>query len=193
MKKSKVLFAVCLMLMTSTVFAQSEDAWKGVRVAYNIFDTNVEGSDAVMALSAGYVHSFAVSQNIPLFVEAGANLFWVNGDVADGNKLQMWAVELPVNFGYKWNINDDWSIFPYAGATFRGYFSGKLKAGGESFNVFDDDEVNEAWKRFTAGAHVGVTANYKNYNLGVKYGFDLNKLTNEKKASAITISLGYNF
>ena len=193
MKKIKVLFAVCLMLMTSTVFAQSEDAWKGVRVAYNIFDTNLEGSDAVMALSAGYVHSFAVSKNVPLFVEAGANLFWVNGDVADGLKLQMWAVELPVNFGYKWNINDDWSIFPYAGATLRGYFSGKLKAGGESLNVFDDDEIEDAWKRFTAGAHVGVTANYKNYNLGVKYGFDLNKLTNEKKASAITISVGYNF
>ncbi|MBR3915842.1 MAG: porin family protein [Bacteroidaceae bacterium] len=193
MKKIKVLFAVCLMLMTSTVFAQSEDAWKGVRVAYNNFDTDTDGADAVMALSAGYVHSFAVSQNIPLFLEVGGNILWVNGDVMkiDGVdiKLKMFAVELPVNFGYKWNINDDWSIFPYVGATFRGYISGKL---GDQ-KVFDDAEGFEKWKRFTAGAHVGVTANYKNYNLGVKYGMDLNEITDNSKVKTWTISLGYNF
>lgn len=193
MKKIKVLFAVCLMLMTSTVFAQSEDAWKGVRVAYNNFDPDTKRADAVMALSAGYVHSFAVSQNIPLFLEVGGNILWVNGDVmkieGEDLKLKMFAVELPVNFGYKWNINDDWSIFPYAGATFRGYISGKLG----NQKVFDDAENFKKWKRFTAGAHVGVTANYKNYNLGVKYGMDLNEITEDSKVKTWTISLGYNF
>lgn len=189
MKKIKVLFAVCLMLMTSTVFAQSEDAWKGVRVSYNSFDVDVDGTDPVMGLSAGYVHSFAITNNIPLFVEAGANLFWVNGDIVDGTKLQMWAVELPVNFGYKWNINDDWSIFPYAGATFRGFISGKL---GDA-NVYDEDEIAKKWKRFTAGLHIGTTVNYKQFNLGAKYGFDLNEIAEESKVKTWTISLGYNF
>lgn len=190
MKKIKVLFAVCLMMLATTTFAQSEDAWKGVRVAYNSFDVDAPQSDAVMALSAGYVHSFAVSQNIPLFVEAGANLLWVNGDVYKNAKLKMWGIELPVSFGYKWQINDDWSLFPNAGATFRGYISGKLA----DIDVFDKDKMGDAkFKRFTAGLHVGATVNYKQFNLGAKYGLDLNEISKDSKVKVWTISLGYNF
>ncbi|MBQ2878067.1 MAG: hypothetical protein IJE42_03940, partial [Bacteroidaceae bacterium] len=63
MKSIKTILAVCLMVMASAVYAQA-DAWKGVRVGYNSYDCGADGADAVMALSAGYVHSFAITENL---------------------------------------------------------------------------------------------------------------------------------
>ena len=185
MKNIKMMLAVCLMVMATAVYAQA-DAWKGVRVSYNSFDLGTDGTDAVMALSAGYVHSFAITENIPLFVEGGANLLWVNGDVADNVKFKMWSVEVPVSVGYKWAIDEEWSLYPYAGVTLRGNISGKL--GGE--DIFDDQIDG---KRFNYGLHVGTTANYQNFNLGVKYGMDLNEIAGDAEVKMWTVTLGYNF
>lgn len=188
MKNIKMMLAVCLMVMASAVYAQA-DAWKGVRVSYNSFDSDVDGGDPVMALSAGYVHSFAITENLPLFVEAGANILWVNGDVYDGVKFTMWSLEVPVNIGYKWAIDEEWSIYPHIGVTLRGNISGEFA----DLNIFDEDEIGEEWERFNYGMHVGATANYKNYNLGVKYGLDLNEIANDTKVKMWTVTLGYNF
>ncbi len=190
MKSIKTILAVCLMVMASAVYAQA-DAWKGVRVGYNSFDYGLDGTDAVMALTAGYVHSFAITENLPLFVEVGGELLWVNGDVVDGVKLKMWSLQVPVSVGYKWAINDDWSLFPNVGVYFRGNISGKVG----DVDMFEDDEANgvEACKRFQAGLHVGVTANYQNFNLGVKYGLDMNEIEKDAKPKTLSVSLGYNF
>ena len=188
MKSIKTILAVCLMVMASAVYAQA-DAWKGVRVGYNSFDCGADGADAVMALTAGYVHSFAITENLPLFVEVGGELLWVNGDVYDDVKLKMWSLQVPVSIGYKWAINDDWSIYPNVGVYLRGNLSGKIG----DLDIFDEEEVGEEWERFNYGLHVGTTANYKNFNLGVKYGLDLNEIAEDCKSKMWTITLGYNF
>lgn len=189
MKNIKMMLAVCLMVMASAVYAQS-DAWKGVRVGYNSYDCGADDADAVMELSAGYVHSFAITESLPLFVEVGGELLWVNGDVYDGAKMKMWSVQVPVSIGYKWAINDEWSLYPHAGVYFRGNISGKM---GDA-DMFDEDEMEgEEAERFNYGFHVGSTVNYKNFNLGVKYGFDFNEIMEECKASAWSVTLGYNF
>ena len=183
MKNLKLFLVAVAMIMTTAVSAQSfSTAWNGVRVAYNAF--SIENSDCT-GIEAGYAHAFTLSESMPLFLEVGGNVFW-----ATDTDFSMWSLTVPVSVGYKFDLNEEWSLVPYAGVNVRANILGEA----DDIDIFDEDEMQGyEWKRFQFGAHVGVTANYKNYSIGAKYGFDFNEIAEEAKCSTIAIALGYNF
>lgn len=108
--------------------------------------------------SAGYNHAFSVSQNIPLYVEAGIGIqysFW-SGDtyfpykMGERNyeekikdcKIKLLSAKVPLSIAYKFEIPNSFiSIIPNAGIDLRFNFLAKLNNDNwkESINLFDED------------------------------------------------------
>lgn len=208
MKSIKLFMVVCLLGIAATASAQfanssssssSSDAsaWQGIRVSYVPVSIEADGGGSLdfTGFQAGYVKSFGISANLPLFIETGANLFYMTGEVGDTDMdMNMFSVSVPVNFGYKYAFSETASIFPYVGATLRGNILGKYKEDGESVSIFDDD-LGDGWKakRFQIGWQVGVAATFNQFVVGVSYGTDFNEIIEECKVATTTITVGYNF
>lgn len=211
MKRVKFLLVVCLLGMASTVSAQfvntnrgsnssmnsSSDAtaWSGLRISYHPVSVNTDGGGSVSlnGASVGYVQSFGVSANAPLFIETGANASWIGGESYDDVKINLFSINVPINFGYKFSFGDNNGIFPYAGLTMRGNIVGKYKMFGESISVFDD-ELGDGWKfkRFQIGWQIGVGANFNTFFVGASYGTDFNEISDGGKVAMPSLTIGFN-
>lgn len=212
--------------------ADTSNGWDRVFVSYNASSMMLDykGAENISfpGFSLGYMKGFSVSKNLPLFVEAGAALqfrshkdeynedaedngyYGVDGTFTYTEKMNFFSLNIPVNFVYKWQINDEFSVDPFIGVDFRINLTGKnkesLKYSGEdaetinedeaydeSLNMFSKDDWGDPCKRFQAGWHIGVGANYKAFNLSISYGSDFNEIMEKRKFATTVISLGYNF
>lgn len=208
------------------------NGWDRVFVSYNASSMkfDVKGVDNISfpGFSLGYMKGFSVSNKLPFYVEAGAALqfrshkdeysedssdwgYSQDGTFTFTEKMNFFSLNIPVNFIYKWKINDEFSLDPFIGVDFRINLTGKYKeslkysgedaetinddeAYDESANMFSKDEMGgDPYKRFQAGWHIGVGANYKAFNLSISYGSDFNEIAEKTKFATTVISLGYNF
>ena len=226
MKTIKFLLVACLLGMAATASAQfansgaaggdSSDAetWSGIRLSYNPISINPDEGDGLdmTGFSLGYVKSFGVSSSLPLFVETGLNLTYATWseegeinyegyDIRVEDKVTSFSAYIPVNFGYKYTVNETVSLFPYVGLTLRGGISAKEKvtveydgeSESEEYNLYDKDEVENTLKRFQIGWQIGVGAHIKQFYVGASYGSDFSELAKKVKASVPAITIGYNF
>ena len=211
MKNIKFILAAILLFTVSATYAQFSNTtsneienWEGVRVSYSSYTLDIENDidadiDPISKLSIGYIKSFSISKDIPLYIETGANASWSFGDLFDefgvNISATMLTLDVPVNFGYKYNINDQVSIFPYIGATFKYHLQGELEleynGDSETTDMFDEDEGDG--NRFQYGLQIGATLGYEKFNFGISYGFDLNKLADDTKTKNLSFTIGYNF
>lgn len=197
---------VCLLGIAATASAQfansssnssaDASAWKGIRASYLPISIKADGGGSIdfTGFQAGYVKSFAISANAPLFIETGANLSYMSGDFFDEIDMNMFSINVPINFGYQFAFSETASIFPYVGATLRGNLFGNYKGDGESLSIFDSD-LEDGWKakRFQIGWQVGVAATFNNFVVGVSYGTDFNDIFEDCKIATTAISIGFNF
>lgn len=195
---------VCLLGIAATVSAQfanpnssssyngDMNGWQGLRVSYHPMSLSPDKEDNIgmTGFSAGYVKGVALSQNVPIFLEVGANLLWASNDLTEylfgdyknaSAKLNMFSVNIPVNFGYKYTVDEKFSIDPYIGLNFRINAVGKIKtkigdeykSENESIDVFSKDDMEEynmgdAWKRFQADWQIGVAFNINKFTLAFR-------------------------
>lgn len=210
MKRIKFLMVACLLGIASTMSAQfvntssspssmstSSEAtsWSGLRVSYHPVSINADGGGDISfsGASIGYVKSYGVSSSTPLFIETGLSASWIGGEVKNTDvKLNMFSLNAPVNFGYQFAFGENNAIFPYVGLTFRGNIVGTLKEDGESINVFDDDDMGEAWKRFQIGWQIGVGANFNTFFVGASYGTDFSEIMEGGKVAMPSLTIGFN-
>ena len=208
MKRIKLFMVVCLLGIAATASAQfansssssSSDAsaWQGFRAAYLPISIDADGGGSVdlTGFQVGYVKSFGISANSPIFIETGANLSYISGEIDkyDEIDMNMFSINVPVNLGYQYAFSETASIFPYAGVTLRGNILGKYKGDGESISIFDSD-LDDGWKanRFQIGWQVGVAATFNQFVVGVSYGTDFNEVIEGGKVATTAISVGYNF
>lgn len=192
------------------------DEWSTIWIEYNPmkvkFDAKGVDDQSLTGFSAGYSRTFSVSQSVPLFLEAGLGLQYANyseslGDFDydydyDGGleeKFTMWSVKAPVNLLYNFAIpNSNISLAPFVGATLRYNVSGTLKyeAGDESvkYDIFDKEDMGEAWKRFQIGWQIGVKARFgQNFMAGLSYGSDLSEIAKKTKLQTASLTIGYTF
>jgi opacity protein-like surface antigen len=174
---------------------------------------NIEMDDLkkdMTGFSAGFVKGFSLSSQSPIFAEIGANFQYLKSNLLNedygGDRLKldlnMYSVNIPLNIGYKYAINEGFSIFPYAGISARGNISGKLVASlgseEESVDIFDKDEMEDlefkTFKRLQIGWQIGFGVNFNRLYLSASYGGDFNEVAEELKLStAPSITLGINF
>lgn len=200
MKSIKVFMLAGALAVSASAFAQDynmvglsyNNTSYGYNDAYgkehkdNNFSTNGFGID--------YIHGFSVSKSLPMFVEVGGNVnfnFYSETEKEDGykdtNKFQNINLQVPVNFAWRFNIIEEFSIKPYVGLNFKLNFVSKSKSiwedpDGEKeetewLNYFDKGEKHMessdyTWNRFQMGWHIGVGFQYKPFYLGVQYGTD---------------------
>lgn len=133
--------------------------WQRVYISYNPMNMVVDLSDAddmsFNGFSIGYAKGFSVSNDMPLFIEAGAQLTYGTNtlDSEDDESLEVYNYELeqkttilnlniPVNLAYKFTVDSKkLSIIPYVGVNFKGNIIGKSKL--NLVDELDSDYMSE--------------------------------------------------
>ena len=107
-------------------------------------------------------------------------------------KMNANKLEIPLNFGYKYTINSDFTVDARIGGFVNYDVFGKFKESDgseeESYNLGDLEDYD----RFSAGIQFGVGVWYQHLNLNVTFQNGLVK-QNEAKEKNWMISLGYAF
>ncbi len=222
MKKIKLLAVVIMMTMlavnASAQFTNSGSSsnttgenWEGLRVAYSPMSLDFDGGGDVSftGLSVGYVYGVAISKSAPIYVEFGASLLWTTKDLTEDLgydkeddltvKHNMISINVPVNFGYKFDFNNNISLYPYVGVNLRGNIIGKWKFEGygesEEINIFDEDDMGEdlVCKSFQVGWQIGTAVNFNKFTVYASYGQDFSEFMKNTKVHTTTIGIGFNF
>lgn len=128
--------------------------------------------------------------------------------------FSMLQLNIPINFGYRFSINENLSINPYIGLNlkfnllakcsldskandddeFNNLASDMISDSGDDVDYFSKDDLGDyAWKRFQIGWHIGAGVNYKAAYFGLNYGTDFNKIAKETNSSNLYLTLGYQF
>lgn len=139
-----------------------------------------------------------------MYVETGLNLNFNfasvpvdDNDLEDylSNQYQFAALAVPVNFAYKFDINDTFDIKPYLGLNLKlnligknrlkitdddlrdlmedeGYDLDDYEEWGSVFNKDDMGGKNATWNRFQLGWHIGADFVFNKFFAGLSYGTD---------------------
>lgn len=211
MKKFLVLFALVAISMVS-VNAQEHVRW-GVVAGMNVSKYTFTGFDNKIGFHAGVKAEVGLPQLAEgAYLDFGG-LLTLKGAKIDGGslasfKFNPYYLEIPVHIGYKYAVNNDFSLFGNVGPYFGfGLFGkAKLKVNGDlsdygyedygdistSENVFGDDGL----KRFDFGLGLKVGAEFsRKYQVSLSYDFGLVKVEKDlgMKNRNLMISLGYMF
>lgn len=197
----KFIFAIAAVAISASAIAQD---YNRVGISYNNdqygFNKEMKSEDydgySLNGVGIDYRHGFQLGEK-PMFIETGASFNFNFGSTDWEDKLsketrsyQNFNLLIPVNYVYRFNINDDFSIAPYAGINFKINMTNKYKnkyedfedpeynAEGEWINTYSDKEdkgmgdKDLTWNRFQMGWQIGVGFQYKPFYLGIQYGTD---------------------
>lgn len=201
----------------------SYDYWKSSKEMF------YDDADATNGIAIDYIHGFSISKTLPMFIETGLGAsfgFWgdTNDDVKGVDIKYRFAhinLAVPVNFAYKFNINNDFSIHPFVGLNlkFNLYANNSVKLDFDDsdtqdyvddmsdkefesnfgrprdYSMFDKDYTGKdgQWKRFQLGWHIGVGVNYKALYIGLSYGTDFMEICKKHSTSNFKVGVGFNF
>ncbi|MDR2146584.1 MAG: PorT family protein [Tannerella sp.] len=186
---------------SSSNSAQSSDlgGWSGFRISYSPMKLENDNANVDMdftGLSAGFVKGVSISSQAPVFVESGASFLWLSAKES-GVKFNIYSIEIPLNIGYRYQAGEEFSVFPYIGLKARGNIAGSASYGGESVNLFDEDDMGEdnGTNRFQIGWQVGLGVDFNHIYLSASYGSDFSNLNqaDDKFSSIPSFTLGLNF
>ena len=166
-------------------------------------DEDEDPSFSTNGFGLNYIHGFSLSNSLPMFLEVGGNVnfnFYSNtGEFKFGGETEKYKsqfqninLQVPVNFVWRFNVVEDFTIAPYVGLNFKLHFVSKTRAymDGDWEDKAEEDEAKEwtnlfsdskdkgvgdkdfTWNRFQMGWHVGATFQYTQWSLGVQYGTD---------------------
>lgn len=208
MKKILALIAI-LAVGLGSINAQENLRW-GVTAGMNVSSLNVTGLDSRVGFHAGVKAELGLPQVTEgVYMDFGALLTLKGakaeaGDVAS-IKINPYYLEIPVHIGYKYVVNDDFTLFANAGPYIAIGLFGKAKAkvgdgyedlgissGSESVDVFGDD----GFKRFDLGLGLKAGMEFsKKYQISIGYDFGLIKADDlvGYKNRNLMISLGLMF
>ena len=192
-----VCTTISAQLVTSSSFKKekSKTVWYA-KVGMTLANMSADGESADNLF--GY--NVGIAFDRPM---GGSGAFWGMGlmlgtkgyKVSEGKyevKMNANKLEIPLNFGYKYKINDDFAVDARVGGFVNYDVFGNLKESDgddeESYSLGDLEDYD----RFSAGLQFGVGVWYQHLNLNITYQNGLVK-QNEAKERNWMISLGYAF
>lgn len=160
-------------------------------------DAGDQKSIATNGFGLNYIHGFSLSSSLPMFLEVGGNVnfnFYGKSKRPEGAEndykyqFQNINLQIPVNYTWRFNVVEDFTIAPYAGINFKFNFMQRNRSYYDSKDTSDDDKKwtnlmsdkedggvgskDLTWNMFQMGWQVGVNFQYTNWVLGVQYGTD---------------------
>ena len=128
--------------------------------------------------SLGYARSIQVMEDLPYFVEVGANIKYSHANER-GVNYDLLTFRLPINAVYKLYISKtkDIALAPYAGVYIRAIAAGK----------------RSDWKSFQIGWQTGLRFYYNKVFLGISYARDFPGETKYPHVRESSVHIGYCF
>lgn len=248
MKKLLFAIAMICSVMTATAQrAGDATAWNEykaektdynrISVSYDLqhfgFNKEYTGDDSegrnLNGFGINYTHGFGVAEN--MFVETGLSFSLGFGTEAIGEKhsydgyyyqakekMNNINMRIPVNFVYRFDINDKFSVAPFIGLNFKLNLISRYKdfldtndsdydADEEEWvNLYSDSEDNMdgkdyTWNRFQMGWQIGATFEFSKFAVGLQYGTDFIPAYSHNfdgykpkvSSSLFALSVGYTF
>ncbi len=197
--KKIYLFLVAVFLGLNV---HAQDNGFGVRAGVNI--ASMTNYNSKVGFHVGGLYRLQLSANTPVFFEPGVMLQFKGGKLSQSgvsSTLNLAYVEVPVVFGYCFQLNDTWAIQPALGPYFAFGVSGTLKQSymgqTQSGDLFGS---NGALKRGDVGLKVALGTLINRVYVGI--GYDLSFVNLPKnyakgdpklRNGSFYISAGYNF
>jgi len=128
--------------------------------------------------SVGYARSIQIMEDLPYFVEVGANIKYSHAK-EDGVNYDLLTFRLPVNAVYKLYLSKtkDIALAPYAGIYLRAIAAGK----------------QADWKSFQIGWQTGLRFYYNKVFMGISYARDFPDETKNPHVHESSVHIGYCF
>ena len=211
----KMLFAVMMMAASVQAFAQygrtvettyqNHSIYYGLRMGLALANVNsddpiLDGGSMQAGLNLGAVIGFQLSDQVPVYLESG--LFYTEkggkGNNPEGGSKFTYSLnyfEMPVLIKYRYELDDDLSIQPFAGGYLAIGVGGKMKDYGarEVKSSFSDN----FFKRFDGGLKIGFGMEYQLIYGELAYDFGLANICHSEFESSHTgclyLNLGVNF
>jgi hypothetical protein len=141
---------------------------------YNTDDSKLKFHE----FSVGYARSIQIMEELPYFVEVGANIKYSHAK-EDGVKYDLLTFRLPVNAVYKLYLSKtkDIALAPYAGIHLRAIAAGK----------------QADWKSFQIGWQTGLRFYYNKVFMGISYARDFPDETKNPHVYESSVHIGYCF
>lgn len=141
---------------------------------YNTDDSKLKFHE----FSVGYARSIQIMEELPYFVEVGANIKYSHAK-EDGVKYDLLTFRLPVNAVYKLYLSKtkDIALAPYAGIHLRAIAAGK----------------QADWKSFQIGWQTGLRFYYYKVFMGISYARDFPDETKNPHVYESSVHIGYCF
>lgn len=171
----KLLLSACLLATSLVASAQFTPTFKDAGTAYRVsyspmsldFDNSYMEDWKFKGVSFEYVKSFGVVEEMPIFLEVGAGLQWLNDRESEeqettlGDKkyemvyktaVNIFSLNVPINIGYKFTLQDNITVMPYVGLNARvnllANTTSKIKADDyyEALEKQFEETLGENWK-----------------------------------------------
>ena len=200
MKFIKTIAIACVAMISASA-AHAED-YNTIGVSYTNTTLTPKYGDSMgmNGFSVGYTRGFGISDSHPMFIEAGLKfsaLFHSESEESIDAISTLCSFTVPVSFAWKFELNDKFSIKPYAGLNLKVHVLGKTTFSDEDeslrINWFDKEDMGVKWNRAQVGWHIGADFQYTEYSLGLSYGTDFNQITKKTNSGTFNLTLGYNF
>ena len=203
--------------------------YSNISFGYTNFAINSNGATIIdcsynsNGFAVEYNYGIKPIKKIDLYIETGIKatytfakdvfVVYVDDDMEMDGSFRYFSISMPLNFKYKFNIpNSDFCICPYIGMYFKRNVIAKQKNSWSeidfisgAFPSVEEDGVSIViddlkYQKNQFGWQVGLSLEYKNYNIAGYYGRDFrsvvtnkNSIFNKYYGSQFGISLGYRF
>ena len=186
-----------------------------ISVGYDaqFFSGDIEETVTGNGFNVMYNHGFALTSNVPLFLELGVGLGYNNGKYTtfenerykyEANLSNFW-LKVPVNIAYRAKLTDNISLLPYTGINFK--INATVDAKETEHDLRNGDKDSESWsffddemggKRFQMGWQIGVGVNISKLFVGIQYGIDFMPIVKNDydfkiNSSNLAVSVGYTW
>lgn len=161
-------------------------SWNSISIGYNV--TDMWGSN-MSGVKLEYTRASLLSKDYPLFIDYGVTGRWLF------NLEQDWAthfvdVTIPVNVGYKLQLDDRLGFYPYFGAHIKTYLLGEDQCDGKWEDLFNNNDFS--LQRVQFGLQLGVDLHVNKMIFGIGYSHDLTDLDSEK-IGIVELKAGFKF
>lgn len=209
----KLILSIMTIVLSIPAMAQSymttEDYKKeylyyyGLRLGMNLStvssdDSYLDGGDIQAGLNIGALVGFQLSPQAPVYLESG--LFYTEKGGKGKNQGKKFIynlnyLEVPVVIKYKFDVDGDFSVHPFAGGYMAWGIGGRIKNYGdrETYKTFCEDN----FKRFDGGIRLGCGFEYQILYGEMAYDLGIANIGHDdfgsSKNGCFTINFGVNF